>query len=309
MIFREWFIRQNLHIFSFMPIRFSSQRLENVQKKKISYSRMQIQSRGLKLLYINFETHHENFYQKNILLKHSDHLIKFIYRTFKFFHIKLNLMQVENIQTYAEALAYMNQLTGSIKSMWYALELKGFYLPEFSSSAITAQYLWKVLNNKCFNIIKDDVNQGTLLKHATKISLLDEISKLVKVDMAIDEKNMPDKRWLINILFSIKSDHTLFRKPFEDSQMLVTKEQILLLRELDTSLFRGKGRNSFFKRTPKQVADKKHAILNQRIIKQQAKVIRKQKEQKQAQNSLLKAQLRQENLKRTEELMGKEMKL
>ena len=54
-------------------------------------------------------------------------------------------------------MAYMNQLTGSVKSMWYGLEFKGYYLPEFNSTAVTASYLWKVLNHKCFNILKDDV--------------------------------------------------------------------------------------------------------------------------------------------------------
>ena len=37
--------------------------------------------------------------------------------------------------------------------------------------------------------------------------------------MAINEKNMPDKTWLINVLFTLNPNHSLFKKPFEDAEM------------------------------------------------------------------------------------------
>ena len=51
----------------------------------------------------------------------------------------------------------MNELTGSVKSMWYALTMKGYYLPECESSAVTASYLWKILNNKCFHMFHKEI--------------------------------------------------------------------------------------------------------------------------------------------------------
>ncbi|KAM3133777.1 hypothetical protein pb186bvf_014186 [Paramecium bursaria] len=212
-------------------------------------------------------------------------------------------------QTYAEAIAYMNQLTGSVKSMWYALDMKGYYLPEYSSTAVTAAYLWKIANNKCFHLFKKETQQGTLLKPSTKANLLDEISLLVKSDMAINEKNMPDKTWLINVLFFLNPNHSLFKKPFDDAEMQVTKDQIQLLKDLDTSLFRGKGRCIFFRRTQEQVIAQKYDAINQRISKQKARIQRKQKEKNSAISSLLRAEGKQENLKRTLEFLNKDKKL
>ena len=71
---------------------------------------------------------------------------------------------------------------------------------------------------------KDDTKQGTLLKEASKITLLDELSAIIgKEDLGFDEKSLPDKKWLINIIYSLEPNNALFKKPKDNSVMKVTQ--------------------------------------------------------------------------------------
>ena len=48
----------------------------------------------------------------------------------------------------------MNQLKGKSKINAVALEGKGYCLAEFGSTAVTESYPWKILDHKCFYILK-----------------------------------------------------------------------------------------------------------------------------------------------------------
>ena len=51
-------------------------------------------------------------------------------------------------------MAYMSQLKGKSKINVVALERKGYCLAEFDSIAVTETYPWKILDHKCFYILK-----------------------------------------------------------------------------------------------------------------------------------------------------------
>ena len=70
---------------------------------------------------------------------------------------------------------------------------------------------------------KNEIKQGTLLKQASKIALLDELSSIVgKEDLGFDEKTLPNKIWMINVIHSLEPANSLFKKPNDNSTMKVT---------------------------------------------------------------------------------------
>ena len=72
--------------------------------------------------------------------------------------------------------------------MWFGLDINGVYLPDITSPAITSKYLWKVLNKNCFYLEKKHTKQGTLLKQASKLALLDELTLILgREDLGFDE--------------------------------------------------------------------------------------------------------------------------
>ena len=66
-----------------------------------------------------------------------------------------------------------NSAVGSVESMYCALVINVYYLPNLSSAAINANYLLSVALNKCFRIKRDEVMQGAILKNVSKLALFD----------------------------------------------------------------------------------------------------------------------------------------
>ena len=110
--------------------------------------------------------------------------------------------------------------------MWFAIEMKGIYLPTLESPAITAKFLWGVLNRKYFVTKKKEITPGTLLKKASKLPLLDELSSIIgKDDLDFDDKCMPNKLWMINVIKCLEPNNALFKKLSNPSStMQVTQE-------------------------------------------------------------------------------------
>ncbi|KAM3138129.1 hypothetical protein pb186bvf_009802 [Paramecium bursaria] len=122
-------------------------------------------------------------------------------------------------QTYAEANAYMNQLTGSGKSMWHALEMKRYYHPEYSSTAVTAAYLWKIVNQQALPFVQKETQQRTLLKHSTKASQSDEIPQLIQMIWPINEKMCQTNIGYLIFTLALNFITVYFKKPFEDAEI------------------------------------------------------------------------------------------
>ena len=84
----------------------------------------------------------------------------------------------------------------------------------------------KVLKKSVNTINRASINPAPeIRKKITTQELLEEIGKLSGgKDLGFDLYNMPDKEYLLNILFSLKKDHPLFTIKEESSKLSLDEE-------------------------------------------------------------------------------------
>lgn len=117
------------------------------------------------------------------------------------------------MQDYSRSL--LNQLLPSKKNLFDVLEHAPNFLlklPSVSSRAVTVEYLLGVANQKYFAIKKSDYNQFVRKLPFEKFDYFVELKKFVQ-NLGFDENNLPDKKWLKNVLFSVKPKHHFFELP------------------------------------------------------------------------------------------------
>jgi len=79
----------------------------------------------------------------------------------------------------------------------------GYFLPSFNSSIITEEYLLQVINNKMWCPLFKDIRLSPCVTPPCKALLLQKLLGYLnkaKLNSGIDDKHVPDKRWLLLIL-------------------------------------------------------------------------------------------------------------
>ena len=108
----------------------------------------------------------------------------------------------------------------------FLTSVQGLYLPCITSKAITEDYLLKVLKKTVTTIARANINPAPeVRKKVSTQELLEEIGKLTgEKNLGFDLYNMPDKEYLLNILFSLKKDHPFFTIKEESSKLSLDEE-------------------------------------------------------------------------------------
>lgn len=109
-------------------------------------------------------------------------------------------------------ISYANAILGSKENLYYMLKSEGLYLPKIEASCIKTDYLLGVANNKYFSI---SINKVTFCpKQTKKVSKLDLFldiqSKMENIIFGFDINYLPDREWLVNILFTIDPNNKVF---------------------------------------------------------------------------------------------------
>jgi hypothetical protein len=110
-------------------------------------------------------------------------------------------------------ISYANYILGDKKNLYRLVSLEGYYLPEFSKRCITSKYLFKVIKGEIFRIKSSDINNYSVEREIwTKIDLVSELQGkyLRGVELGFEPNQLPDKRWLLNVVFSLDSQHIIF---------------------------------------------------------------------------------------------------
>lgn len=111
-------------------------------------------------------------------------------------------------------LRELNSLLGSLDDFYNRLSIRGFYLPDRDKKCVTTEYLMGVLTGKFFSIKRDDIRKGFPTKKASKIDLLQYITDAVKpTQLGLKITHLPNREWMETVLYSVKKDHPLFKKP------------------------------------------------------------------------------------------------
>ncbi|CAD8133741.1 unnamed protein product [Paramecium pentaurelia] len=142
-------------------------------------------------------------------------------------------------------------------------------------------YLLSFALGRCFRIEKDQVKIGQLFKKVSKIKLFYELEAIClkkNINFGFTILKLPDKKWLTNVLFTLNEQSPIFDH-YQDADKVVglTKDDVVLLKSLDNTLGRKKSMK-FFKRTHKQVEEKKVKIAKQKLNNVKTRLIRKKEE-------------------------------
>lgn len=108
-------------------------------------------------------------------------------------------------------ISTLNRMIGNVKNFYYALLDKGWYLPQYNKGALSFSYLWNVFNGKCFRIQRDKVKKSVLFKKVTKIQVFEQLNFKVK-DLGFTSEKLPDKQWMLDILYTVDPDNILLNK-------------------------------------------------------------------------------------------------
>ena len=109
------------------------------------------------------------------------------------------------------SLSTLNKLLGSVHNFYLALVDQGWSLPKFSRNSITFQYLWNVFMGDCFRIKRENVKKGVTFKRISKKELFFRINLLIK-NFGFTNEKIPEKDWLIDILYTIDPNNEVFSK-------------------------------------------------------------------------------------------------
>ena len=93
-------------------------------------------------------------------------------------------------------------------------EIKGFYLPKFDSKCITEEYLLSVAKKQVFTISKDKIKFGSLKTKKFRTDLMEILQGLTQLPLGFTEEHYPNKRWLINCIYSLNPLHKIFQTPY-----------------------------------------------------------------------------------------------
>lgn len=101
---------------------------------------------------------------------------------------------------------------GNYKSIKYKeLTDAGYYLPPFSSPAITSDYLRGVSSGDYLSIQTTPIPY--LLIDVTKESAYCILIQCTDRDLGFDIKNMPCKQWMLNLAYHVHPNHMFFISP------------------------------------------------------------------------------------------------
>jgi len=143
-------------------------------------------------------------------------------------------------------------------------ETKRYFLPNFNSKCITEDYLLSIAKEEIFTIKKDNLKFGTLRKKVFIPELIGLLEAKVDKPLGFTEDRVPDKEWLVHVLYSVDSQNAVFKAPTSG-----------ICRELPANFFedvvlnikRYKGRGLFKKKKDEIEADK----TKQQLRKEQRK--------------------------------------
>ncbi len=101
------------------------------------------------------------------------------------------------------------------EALYRVLVQKDNYLPDLTSKACTEEYLLGVARGQLYCLKNSQLRNYQLWKDLkkTKLELYHEIKSKVEKPLGFDLNGLPDKQYLINILYSIDSENRFFNNP------------------------------------------------------------------------------------------------
>jgi hypothetical protein len=110
-------------------------------------------------------------------------------------------------------IKYANYILGSKHNLYRLVIEEGWYLPKEESRCCNTKYLFDVMSGRIFRIQQNNVKScfGEKLKWS-KLDILSYLQSkyLGGMEFGFSVENLPNREWLVNILFTYEPSHELF---------------------------------------------------------------------------------------------------
>ena len=123
-------------------------------------------------------------------------------------------------------ISSINKMIKNQASLYNILSIhKNLYLPERDSRAVTDQYLLDVLQDKVFIISRNHMKfTPKPLKNLTVFEMIEILKNLAEEKpLGFDLTNPPNKQWLIDVIFALDSNNSMFKLPEEPTRLIDAK--------------------------------------------------------------------------------------
>jgi hypothetical protein len=104
------------------------------------------------------------------------------------------------------------------KDLYEAIRRNGYHLPSLKSSITTESYLLNIMEGSTYCPKQEDVRLRACPRPPPKEVLVKKFLDLMKAkgvkSHGIDETHFPEKRWLIEVISTLKPDDEIFRKDY-----------------------------------------------------------------------------------------------
>ena len=106
----------------------------------------------------------------------------------------------------------------SIADLYETAVRNGYYMPKLSSSAVNETMLFNVLQEKYWCPRTEDIRMKPIVKAPLKEVILLKLMQVCtarKLNVAwIDDKHLPDKVWLVNVIATLDPSNEMFKKDY-----------------------------------------------------------------------------------------------
>lgn len=140
------------------------------------------------------------------------------------------------IRAHREAIrAELELRYGAPKHIVYKrLVSSGYYLPPINSPAVTRDYLKGVDEDYFLRVSVKDLKQPQARVICTKREVYLFLLETSEVKLGFEILNLPSKKWMLNVLYTLKPDHPLFISPPIQENLLrsIGNREIDVLAEL-----------------------------------------------------------------------------
>lgn len=104
------------------------------------------------------------------------------------------------------------------KDLYEAVLRNGFHLPKFKCTMVTESFLINVMEGATYCPKLEDIRLRACPRPPDKALLVKKFLELMKAQgiksFGIDEGHTPDKKWLIEIIGTLRPDDEIFRKDY-----------------------------------------------------------------------------------------------
>ena len=111
-----------------------------------------------------------------------------------------------------------NKYIKNKRDLYEACERNGYYLPGLKTSMVTEDYMRHVMTGKAFCPKKVDIRMLPCPRPPCKEKLMGMFRELIEANewrmVGFDERHVPDKRWLLDVIATFSPGAEIFRKDY-----------------------------------------------------------------------------------------------